>query len=230
MIAVVGATEPTLEELLNATDDSTRGENSISTIGMEVHTQRFDRTMTMEVWAEGQERTLVRILTPVKDEGTATLKVGDDMWNYLPKIDRTMKIPPGMMGGSWMGSHFSNDDLVKDSRLSEEFDYELSDKTDEIYTIICTPKPDTAVVWGSVVVRVRADLIPIDVQYFDDDGDLSRTMTFDGVKELDGRLVPTVVTLIPANEPGEYTRITTIQADYDATIDDRVFSLQALRQ
>ena len=107
------ADEPTIEELLDATDDINRGESSITTIEMQVRTARYERTMSMQAWSRGEENSLIRILSPAKDAGTTTLKVGDDMWNYLPKVDRTMKIPRGMMSGSWMGSHFSNDDLVK---------------------------------------------------------------------------------------------------------------------
>ena len=159
------AAEPTIEELLDATDDVNRGESSQSTVEMQVKTKRYERTMKMKAWSRGEEDSLIRILSPAKDAGTTTLKVGDDMWNYIPKIDRTMKIPPGMMSGSWMGSHFSNDDLVKSNRLSEEFTYVKESLVDGVYTIVCTAKPDAAVVWGKVVVKVRADKIPLEVAY-----------------------------------------------------------------
>ena len=126
------AAEPTIEELLNATDDVNRGESSRSTVEMQVKTKRYERTMTMQAWSRGEEDSLIRIETPAKDAGTTTLKVGDDMWNYIPKIDRTMKIPPGMMAGSWMGSHFSNDDLVKSNRLADELTYEKESLIDGV--------------------------------------------------------------------------------------------------
>ena len=97
------AAEPTIEELLDATDDVNRGESSKSTVTMQVKTKRYERTMTMNAWSRGEQDSLIRIVAPAKDAGTTTLKVGDDMWNYIPKIDRTMKIPPGMMSGAWMG-------------------------------------------------------------------------------------------------------------------------------
>ena len=163
----VAVAEPTIEELLDATDDVNRGASSKSTITMQVKTKRYERTMTMDAWSRGEEDSLIRITAPAKDAGTTTLKVGDDMWNYIPKIDRTMKIPPGMMSGAWMGSHFSNDDLVKSNRLADEFTYEKESVVDGVYTIVCTAKPDAAVVWGKVVVKVREDKIPLEVGYYD---------------------------------------------------------------
>ena len=224
------AAEPTIEELLDATDDVNRGESSQSTVEMQVKTKRYERTMKMKAWSRGEEDSLIRIVSPVKDAGTTTLKVGDDMWNYIPKIDRTMKVPPGMMAGSWMGSHFSNDDLVKSNRLSEEFTYVKESLVDGVYTIVCTAKPDAAVVWGKVVVKVRADKIPLEVAYYDEDGELARKMTFSDVRDFDGRKVPATMLLVPADKPDEFTRITTTELDFDVKFDDRTFSLQALKE
>ena len=224
------AEEPSIEELLDATDDINRGESSITTIEMQVKTARYERTMSMQAWSRGEENSLIRILSPAKDAGTTTLKVGEDMWNYLPKVDRTMKIPQGMMSGSWMGSHFSNDDLVKSNRLADEFTYVNEGLVDGVYTIVCTAKPDAPVVWGKVVVKVREDKIPVEVAYYDEDGTLARTMTFSDVRDFDGRMVPATMTLIPADKPEEFTRVTTVEADFDVEIDDRVFTLQALKE
>ena len=226
----VFAAEPTIEELLDATDDVNRGASSKSTITMQVKTKRYERTMTMDAWSRGEEDSLIRITAPAKDAGTTTLKVGDDMWNYIPKIDRTMKIPPGMMSGAWMGSHFSNDDLVKSNRLADEFTYEKESVVDGVYTIVCTAKPDAAVVWGKVVVKVREDKIPLEVGYYDEDGELARKLTFSDVRELGGRTVPATMLLEPADRPGEFTKITTTAMDFDVTFDDRTFSLQSLKE
>jgi hypothetical protein len=224
------AEEPSIEELLDATDDINRGESSITTIEMQVKTARYERTMSMQAWSRGEENSLIRILSPAKDAGTTTLKVGEDMWNYLPKVDRTMKIPQGMMSGSWMGSHFSNDDLVKSNRLADEFTYVNEGLVDGVYTIVCTAKPDAPVVWGKVVVKVRADKIPVEVAYYDEDGTLARTMAFSDVRDFDGRMVPATMTLIPADKPEEFTRVTTVEADFEVEIDDRIFTLQALKE
>jgi outer membrane lipoprotein-sorting protein len=228
------AEEPTIEQLLDATDDVTRGESSKSVIRMYVKTDRYERTMKMESWSQGTEKTLIRILEPSRDAGMSTLKVGDNIWNYLPKVDRTMKVPGAMMSGSWMGSHFSNDDLVKDSRLSEDFTGSITERPAEDgsghYIVELVPQPNAAVVWGRIVVEVSADLMPMEVGYYDEDGSLKRTMRFLEVLEMDGRRIPSVMELIPADKPGEVTRITYESLDFDADVSDSRFSLQSLKR
>jgi hypothetical protein len=223
-----------IEALLRATDDVARGKSSISTLEMHVKTARYERTMKMKAWSQGTEKTLIRILEPAKDAGISTLKVEDNLWNYLPKVDRTMKVPAGMMSGAWMGSHMTNDDLVRDSRLSEDFTWTVdsrpaADGTGE-WKITLVPKPDAPVVWGKVVVRVRPDKMPIDTKYFDEKGTLVRTMSFLEYKELDGRLMPTVFRLEPADKEGEFTEMRYSDVDFDPELDASTFSLQALRR
>ena len=152
------AAEPTLDELLESTDDATRGKSSDATVEMHVKTANYERTMKMRIWSSGTEKTLIRILEPAKDAGIATLKVDENIWNYLPKVDRTMKVPAGMMSSSWMGSHFSNDDLVKSSRLADDYTATLQAKPGQNgssnYVIALVPHPDAPVVWGKVVVTI----------------------------------------------------------------------------
>ena len=236
MIALVTtlalAGEPTVEELLTATDDLTRGTSSHAVMSMHVKTANYDRTMRMEVWSKGTDDTLVRILEPAKDAGIATLKVGENIWNYLPKVDRTMKVPAGMMSGSWMGSHFSNDDLVKESRLSEDYTAVITQKptgSEGNWVITLTPKPDAPVVWGSVVATVRADRMPVSVEYKDEEGATARTMAFADYTTMDGRLVPGRMTLTPGDKPGEFTEMTYESIDFDVELSDSTFTLQALK-
>lgn len=226
--------EPTIEELLKATDDVARGEQSVAVVSMHVKTARYERSMKMKAWSKGTEKTLIQILEPAKEKGMATLKVEDNIWNYMPKIDRTMKVPSGMMSGSWMGSHFSNDDLVRENRLSEEFDAEMTakpdGKPDGMYVIELIPKPEAPVVWGKVVSRVRADLLPVDVKYYDEKGALVRTMSFGEPRELGGRMMPTSMTVTPEDKPGESTRIIYEEMDFDTEVPETTFSLQSLKQ
>jgi outer membrane lipoprotein-sorting protein len=181
----------------------------------------------------GTEKSLIKILEPAKDAGISTLKVEDNIWNYLPKVDRTMKVPAGMMSGNWMGSHFSNDDLVKDSRLSEDFTGEITAKPDTdpdgYWVVELVPKPDAAIVWGKVVTRVRTDLLPVDVRYYDEKGGLARTMSFSDIQELGGRQVPATFTLTPADKPEEFTKVTYRALDFETEIPTSTFTLQSLR-
>jgi outer membrane lipoprotein-sorting protein len=227
------AAEPTIEELLKSTDDVTRGNSSEAVVEMHVKTANYDRTMKMHMWASGTEKTLIRILEPAKDAGIATLKVDKNIWNYLPKVDRTMKVPAGMMSGSWMGSHFSNDDLVKENRLSEDFDAKLTSRPTEnpegVYVITLVPHADAAVVWGSIVAKVRPDKMPVSIEYKDEKGAVARTMKFGDYKTFDGHLVPGTITLVPADKPAEFTTFSYDSLDFDVVLPDSTFTLQALK-
>lgn len=226
--------KPTIEELLDATDDVARGTSSVAVMAMDVKTDRYERSMKMEAKSKGEENSLIVILEPAKDAGIATLKVGDNLWNYMPKVDRTMKIPAGMMSGSWMGSHLSNDDLVRSSRLADDFTYTMtSEPADDgtgVWVIELVPKPDAAVVWGKVVTTIRPDRVPQTIEYFDEKGVLVRTMAFDDVQEVGDRKVPMKMSVIPGDAPDEYTRITYESLSFDVDLDDTTFSLQALKK
>jgi outer membrane lipoprotein-sorting protein len=230
----VQAAEPTIDQLLDATDDVARGTTSHATITMQVKTARYERTMRLESWSEGKEKSLIRILAPQKDAGISTLMRDKNIWNYLPKVDRTMKVPGAMMSGRWMGSHFTNDDLVKSNRLSEDFDGAITARpggsAGDLYTVRLTPKPDAAIVWGHIIVRVGVDLIPIDITYFDEDGTLMRTLVYGDVKMLGGKRIPSTMTLRPANKDGEFTRIVYDTLALDVALPERTFSLQSLKR
>ncbi|MXW34848.1 MAG: outer membrane lipoprotein-sorting protein, partial [Chloroflexi bacterium] len=156
-VPAVAQTDPL--EIIDRVDRMLRGDSSHGTFTMEVVTENWDRSMTMEVWSLGTDYSLVRVEAPRREAGTATLKAEDDIWNYLPKVDRSIKIPASMMGGSWMGSHFTNDDLVKDSRLIEDYDVEIAFEGDAdgvaVWDFILRPKPEVPVVWGSIEYRIR---------------------------------------------------------------------------
>jgi len=233
VLASAFAAEPTLEELLRATDDAARGEQSVAVMRMDVKTANYERSMKMQVWAKGAEKTLVKILEPAKDAGVATLKVDDNLWNYLPKVDRTMKVPAGMMSGAWMGSHFTNGDLVREDRLSEDFtcSFSATPATDPAknYVIACVPNPTAAVVWGKVVAYVRPDLTPVKIEFIDEKGVLVRTIVYGDVRTINGRRTPMTMELTPHDKPGEYTRITFESLDLDVQLSDDVFTLQSLK-
>jgi outer membrane lipoprotein-sorting protein len=235
LLLPAAANEPTARELLDQVDDLHRGTSSHALSTMHVKTSRWDRTLSMEVWSEGDERSLIRILSPAKEAGMTTLKVDDNIWNYLPKVDRTMKVPAGMMSNNWMGSHFTNDDLVKESRMADDYIFQFTSMPDEdptgLYVIECIPNPDAPVVWGKVVVQVRAeDRLPTEITYWDERGTLVRTMAFDDIREIDGRPVPFRMMLTPADTPEEFTEVIYDDLNFDVEIPASVFTLQALKR
>ena len=222
-------------EIIDRVDRLTRGDSSRGVATMEVVTEHWEREMTMEVWSLGADYSLVRLRAPRRDAGTATLMAGDDIWNYLPKVDRTIKIPASMMGGAWMGSHFTNDDLVKESRLVDDYDVEMAFEGDRggvaVWEIRLTPKPEAAVVWGHVEFRVRqGDAMPLWARYYDEDGALARTMEYSAFAEMGGRLVPGVMDMRPADKPGERTTFRYEELEFDVDLAPSFFSLRTLQR
>ena len=230
----VVAAEPTIAQLLDAADDYARGDSSHATIEMAVKTKRYERTMRMESWSKGTDASLIRILSPAKDAGITTLMRDENVWNYLPKVDRTLKVPGAMMGGRWQGSHFTNDDLVKANRLSEDFDAQITGKpgdgTHDVYVIELVPKPGAAIVWGRLVVTVRPDMLPETTKYYDEDGSLKRTMTFGDIKTMAGKSMPATMTLTPEGKDGEFTKITFVSLELNMDVPDSTFTVQALKR
>ncbi len=221
-------------EIIDRVEQLYRGESSRGTTTMEIVTENWDREITMEVWSLGNDYSLVRIQAPAREAGTATLKADQDIYNYLPKVDRTIKIPASMMGGSWMGSNFTNDDLVQESRLINDYDIELSFDGDRdgvlVWEFALVPKPEAAVVWGRIEYRVRqADYIPLAVSYYDEDGELARSMEFSDFANMGGRLLPRLMMMRSADKPGEYTSMRYEDLQFDVGIDESFFSLRALQ-
>jgi outer membrane lipoprotein-sorting protein len=231
LLSAAFAADPTVEELLNHADDVTRGTSSHAVLEMHVKTANYERTMKLEAWSQGTDKTLVRVLEPAKDAGVTTLKVDENIWNYLPKVDRTMKVPAGMMSSAWMGSHFTNDDLVKDSRLSDDFTASITARPDKggVWVIELVPKPDAAIVWGKIVAKITPDEMPTELTYYDEKGALARTMTYGPAVQMDGHAVPSTITLSPADKPGEFTQITYDSLDFDPTLPESTFTLQGLK-
>ncbi len=224
----------TPKEIVDRVDRLMRGASSQGRVTMEIQTSHWKRTLEMRVWSLGTDYSLIRVLSPQKEAGTATLKAKDDVWNYLPRVDRTIKIPASMMMGSWMGSHLTNDDLVKESRMVEDYDiavgYEGARDGQDVWEFVLTPKPEAAVVWGRVVEQVRkSDLMPLWAKYYDEGGDLVRTITFSDFRVMGGRKVPAVMKVLPEDKPGESTALIYEDLEFDVGLDPSFFSLRNLK-
>jgi len=222
-------------EILDRVDDLFRGDASRGEMSMTITTAHWQRTLSVAFWSRGEEESLMRILAPKKEKGTATLRVGTNLWNYLPKVNRVIKLPSSMMSASWMGSHFTNNDLVKQSRMADDYTFEQSfageRDGEEVIEITCVPGPEAAVVWGKVEVRVRrGDFLPLRISYYDERMELARTMRFSEFRTLDGRLLPAKMTVAPADQPEESTVVEYHAIDFDPELDDDVFSLHNLRR
>jgi hypothetical protein len=208
--------------------------SSIATLRLEISNESGQRNLSMKIWSLG-ERILVRIQSPPGEAGTAVLKVGNEIWYYLPKTRRTVKVPASMTMTSWMGSDFTIDDLVKEPFLTRDYSIATSFKgnrggvaVDE-YTL--TPKPDAAVVWGRIILQIRRDnSMPAWQGYYDEDGHLVRELFFSEYKTMSGSLIPMRLVMRSAVKPGHQTTIVYDNIAFDVPIGGETFSLPNLEQ
>ncbi|MDX8383010.1 MAG: outer membrane lipoprotein-sorting protein [Ghiorsea sp.] len=232
---VVIAAELSAHDILRSVDDLWRGQSSYTRATLKVKTEHYSRSMTMESWSKGKEKTLTRILTPLREKGTITLKSGKHIYTYLPKTDRTIRLSSGMMMGSWMGSHLTNDDLVKESRLEDDFDARQTFKGERhgqnIIAFTLIPKEDAAVVWGKIVIEVEdGRYLPIREVFYDEDMQVSRTFTYTGVKDMAGQPRPSIMRIQPADQPDAFTEFIFEELTLDIPLKDSFFSKSALKR
>ena len=223
------------EKILNNVDDLYRSNASHGILTLSVTTVNWQRTLTLEQWTKDKDKSLIKVLKPKKEKGLATLRVDKNVWNYMPKVKRVVKIPSSMMSSSWMGSHFSNDDLVRESRMADDYLFSITfegiREGNEIIEITCIPYNDAAVVWGKVEVIVyRNNYIPLRMIYYDEDLLLSRTLEFENIQMMDGKMIPTQMNMIPADEPDESTKVKWEEIQFSVSIDNDFFSLRKLQQ
>ena len=220
-----------LAALVREVEQQYHGVSSHALTDMAVRTANWERTLSMEAWSLGRDYFLVRILEPARERGVATLKRDREVWNYLPKVDRTIKIPPSMMGGSWMGSHITNDDLVKANHVDEDYTFRLLEESDRHWLIECTPKPDAAVIWGKIVYRLgKEPRVPVQVDYYDEEQVRVREIRFDDVQRVGNRTVPMRLTVTPLDKPGERTVLQYRKLTFDLPLERGFFNLRSLQK
>ena len=229
--AIAEDTSNQARELIQHIEDIYRAESSRSRLTMKIETPHYERTLKMESSSLGREKFFVRILTPKKDKGIATLKLDNEMWNYFPKINKVIKVPPSMMMGSWMGSDFTNDDLVKETTLVDE--YQLSLVEDEmLYTITLIPAEKTVTVWGKMEVTIdKEKLTPVGRVFYDDDGTKVRVMTYSEPKQFGELVLPSVMEMVPLNKEGHRTLVIYETLELNpGDVDEDIFTLRHLKQ
>jgi outer membrane lipoprotein-sorting protein len=190
-------------------------------------------TLTMKCWTLGEEKALIVIEEPAREKGTATLKVDKNLWNYLPRIDRTIRIPPSMMMSSWMGSDFTNDDLVRESSLLDDYEGEVVGRSDDPdgWLINLKAKEGTVGLWDRVEYVVSPDgRLPLLARYYDRKGRLARTMTFSDVREFDGRRIPARLELTPVDKEDHKTVLVYDEIDFGVDLPESMFSLSQLER
>ena len=231
--AADGAPLPSVDEVTKHLDQLYGAGSAHGTMSMAVVTRHFQRTLTMETWSQGDDHMLVVIRAPAREAGTSTLKTEKGLWSYAPRADRMLRVPSGMLSESWMGSHFTHDDLVRESSFKEDYVTTLrAEQTDSGPELVLTmiPRPDAPVIYTRIVQRLRADdWLPIRAEYYDGDTKI-RTLHFRAIRLLGGRRIPTVIELIPHETPQERTTITYEAMVFDGDIDPALFTPRGLRR
>lgn len=225
----------TAREIMQRVDDKVRGTSNRSEMKMTIVRPDWKREVTMKGWSLGTEYSLILITGPARDKGQAFLKRDNEMWNWQPSIDRVVKLPPSMMLQSWMGSDFTNDDLVKESSVVNDYTHSLDQDSviegKKVYKIVLTPKPDAPVVWGKVVCFIeKEDYNQLLVKYYDEDNYLVSTMILSDIREMGGRTLPTRMEMIPADNPNQKTVIEYINQEFNIGLKEDFFSMQNMKR
>jgi len=215
--------------------DNFRGESSKSTLTMKIIRPGWSREVRLKAWSKGEKYSLIKILAPARDKGVAYLKVDKEIWNWQPSIERSIKLPPSMMGQSWMGSDFTNDDLVRESSELRDYTHRIigSDTIEgrECWKIELLPKEDAAVIWGKIIMWIsKKDYLELRAEFYDEDGNLINIMKASDVKNMNGRIIPTRLEMIPADKPGQKTVLIYENIEFDIPIPDSFFSLQNMKK
>lgn len=219
--------------LVEAAVNYYRGKASIATVDMTIHRPGWERTMTMKAWTKGQKDSIFIIIAPPKDRGNGTLKRGQEMWIYNPKVNRVIKLPPSMMSQSWMGSDFSNNDLAKSDSIIADYTHKITETEThdgkKVYVVKSMPKPEAPVVWGMQKLRIREDHVFLSQAFYDEDFELVKIMTGHQIQMLGGKLFPKVWKMQKADVKDEYTLLNYKELAFKQDLPGRLFTLSSLK-
>jgi outer membrane lipoprotein-sorting protein len=235
LAAPPASSQPTALEIIRRSDELMRGDSHSGRYRMTVKRPDWERSMEFEFWAEGTEKSFIRILQPAKERGVTFLKLGREMWNFIPRINRVIKIPPSMMLESWMGSDFTNDDLVREASIVDDYEHRLvredTIEGQSVYIVELKPKPDTPIAWDRIVEWIReSDYVPLRAEYYNQRGERIRTMLFSDVTWFGDRSIPARMELVEEKKPGRGTVLLLEEMEFNTPIESSVFTQQNLRR
>ena len=231
----VSVNAQTAKEIIKKSDELARGKSSRADVSMTVVKPEWRREFSMKSWSLGTKYSMVYLTSPVKDKGTVTLMRDKEVWNYLPSVDKTIKIPSSMMMQSWMGSDFTNDDMVKQSSILDDYTHSMSGDSlidgKLCWKITLTPKEEAAVVWGKIVIFISKEgYFQLESQFFDEEMVMIKKMKASEIKWLGNRKLPSRLEMIPMDKPGQKTVFVYHSADFDVSMDESFFSQQNMKK
>ena len=224
----------TAREVVKLADQKMRGNTSQADIIIRTVRPAWSREMKIKTWMSGKSYTLILIESPPRENGIVFLKRGKEVWNWLPSLERIIKLPPSMMNQSWMGTDFTNDDLVRESSVLDDYDHQFSGDTlienRSCYKIIFMPKPATAVVWGKLVVCIdKQDFMELYSEFYDEEQTLIQYMKADEIKMMDNRLIPTRFVMVPVDKKNHQTEIIYQSLWFDKPIPADLFTVEKMK-
>lgn len=219
------------QEIVKKLDQNMRGTTIYLELSMKVVSASHERTIKLENYAQGNEKSFVKITYPPRERGITFLSLENQMWQYVPNIERIIKIPPSMMLQKWMGSDISNDDIVKQSSLVDDYTAEVISKKGDITTLRLTPKPDAAVVWGKIDLEIDTNTYTSQKDtYYDEDGKIVRYFYYKDVKKIGKYFIPMYWKIQPYDKKDQYTEIVLENVKYDIDIPQEYFTKSALKR
>ncbi len=222
------------KEIAKKADEKMRGNTMEAELIIKTIRPSWFREMQCKTWTKGNNLAMILIKAPAKDKGIAFLKKKKEVWNWIPSLERNIKLPPSMMSQSWMGTDFTNDDLVKESSVVDDYVHSLVGDTiiqgRSCYIIKMIPKPSTAVVWGKIIVCIdKKDFLELHSRFYDEDGQLINTMNGYDIKMMHDRLLPTRIEMIPNDKKGQRTEMIYKNVQYNKMIDDNFFTVDKMK-
>ncbi len=223
-------------EIVKRANEKFNGESSgYSTMSMTIVRPSWQRTISFKNWNKGTGLSLTLITAPDRDKGQTFLKRENEMWIWSPTISRLTKLPPSMMSQGWMGSDYTNDDILRESSVVNDYTHEIIGEEEVegrvCYKIKLTAKEEAAVIWGHQVRWIdKKDMLFLKSELYDEDDYLIRTELAFDIKVMDGRTIPTRIEIIPAEEEGYKTVIIFETVEFNRPIDDGFFSQQNMKR
>jgi outer membrane lipoprotein-sorting protein len=218
-------------DIMQKVDNNIRGKNIYLRLNMKVVALGHERVMKMDSWSQGSKKSFVKVLYPPKDKGITFLSLDNQMWQYVPKIERVIKIPPSMMLQNWMGSDITNDDVVKQSSVVEDYDARIIKREGRVVSIELIPKEDAAVVWGKIISHIDTETYTSrkDV-FYDEDGQEVRYFLYEKVKRFGEYYLPTYWRVQASDKKNRFTEIILEKVVYDKEISEQYFKKSALKR
>jgi outer membrane lipoprotein-sorting protein len=235
LVSIPARAETDPAKLLEAMDVVLRGTSHDMTVTFDVKTSSWERQYKLRVWMKGIDYTFVRLLEPARSEGQGFLRIKARLWNYLPAAERTILIPPSMMLDRFLGSDFSNDDLVKLSYLPRDYESKIVGEETlngaAVYHLDLKPRPNAPVTYGRLEVWLRKeDSAPVRWYFYNEKMEHIRTVDYSEFKVFGKHAIPTVWHMTSEKEAGREATLKILDATFDLDIPDSLFTLQKLEQ